>query len=326
MASCVAESEAPLHRVAFTGIGIERVQLQLCSTEHRELSVDQLPPREVDEALVAAAVHVRTAEPAVACVDIELEDRLLVVTANEIDDLLAALHPDMHAGVDARLGRCCRARVPRKVRPDQPNVHRHVPTLKPELRVNSFASSRSGKKTWDMTFVVRPAQPHDGMAMGRIHVAAWRSAYVGVMPDSYLDGLDAVTFGQRWESTLREGSGGSTVLVVLRHDKVAAMCSVGPFRASAEPDDPTGELWMLNCDPSAFGSGAAVALHTEALRTLAEQGHRSAALWVVDRNPRARRFYEREGWSADGVERVDEVGGTPIHELRYVRNLSEPGV
>jgi GNAT superfamily N-acetyltransferase len=172
-----------------------------------------------------------------------------------------------------------------------------------------------------MTFVVRQALPQDAMAMGTLHVAAWRSAYVGVASDEYLAGLDPTLFGERWEAALRESTGGSTVLLVLRDDRVLAMCAVGPLRARAQPDDPTGELWMLNADPAAFGTGAAVALHAAALQTLVEQGHRSAALWVVDRNPRARRFYEREGWSADGVEQDEDLGGTPIHELRYVREL-----
>ncbi len=175
-----------------------------------------------------------------------------------------------------------------------------------------------------MSFEVRGAMPSDAAAMGALHVAAWRSAYRGVMSDEYLDGLDPNTFGLRWESSLREGTVGSTVLVALREKRIVAMCAVGPFRSRSEDADPTGELWMLNADPSAFGTGVAVALHKAALQTLVDQGHRSIALWVVDRNPRARRFYEREGWVADGVERVDEVGGSPIHELRYVRILQRP--
>lgn len=173
-----------------------------------------------------------------------------------------------------------------------------------------------------MTFVVREAAPEDGMAMGAVHVVAWRAAYRGVMADSYLDGLAATTFGLRWEASLREGTTESTVLVALSDDRVVAICAVGNFRGRAERSEPTGELWMLNADPSAFGTGAATALHAAALQTLVDQGHRSAALWVVDRNPRARRFYEREGWHADSVQRTDEVGGSPIHEVRYVRDLA----
>jgi hypothetical protein len=39
-----------------------------------------------------------------------------------------------------------------------------------------------------------------------------------------------------------------------------------------------------------------------------------AYLWVVEANARARRFYEREGWSADGAMRASSFGST---ELRY---------
>ncbi len=38
-------------------------------------------------------------------------------------------------------------------------------------------------------------------------------------------------------------------------------------------------------------------------------------------NHRARRFYEVEGWVADGTERTDEVLGMVVAEVRYRRRL-----
>ena len=67
--------------------------------------------------------------------------------------------------------------------------------------------------------------------MGVIHVAAWRSAYAGIMTDAYLAGLDPALVGQRWETTLAEGADGSTVMVVSSDDRLMAMCSFGPFRS-----------------------------------------------------------------------------------------------
>ena len=32
---------------------------------------------------------------------------------------------------------------------------------------------------------------------------------------------------------------------------------------------------------------------------------------------RARRFYEREGWTADGGVKIEEFGGRPLREVRY---------
>jgi RimJ/RimL family protein N-acetyltransferase len=78
---------------------------------------------------------------------------------------------------------------------------------------------------------------------------------------------------------------------------------------------------MLNADPAVFGRGAGLAVHRAALARLAAEGHRRAVLWVVRDNPRARRFYEREGWCADGHEIVAEMGGAAVTELRYARSI-----
>jgi ribosomal protein S18 acetylase RimI-like enzyme len=111
------------------------------------------------------------------------------------------------------------------------------------------------------------------------------------------------------------------VLVGEVDGRIVAIASVGPFRQRSAADDPTGELWMLNADPAVFGTGAALAVHDAALARLAAGGHRHAVLWVVRDNPRARRFYEREGWRTDGNDVVADMGGVPVTELRYLRSL-----
>lgn len=49
---------------------------------------------------------------------------------------------------------------------------------------------------------------------------------------------------------------------------------------------------------------------------LAADGFTHAYLWVVDGNARARRFYEREGWKADGTVKTDDQFGTGVAEVR----------
>jgi GNAT superfamily N-acetyltransferase len=58
----------------------------------------------------------------------------------------------------------------------------------------------------------------------------------------------------------------------------------------------------------------AKALIEAASAGLRKAGAREALLWVGEENPRARRFYEREGWTHDGTSRASELGPT---ELRY---------
>ena len=63
-------------------------------------------------------------------------------------------------------------------------------------------------------------------------------------------------------------------------------------------------LERLYVRPGAWGTGVAQALHAAALAVLREQGATSASLWCLVENPRARRFYEKQGWRVNGDERI----------------------
>jgi len=162
---------------------------------------------------------------------------------------------------------------------------------------------------------VRPATFADAASLARVHVAAWRSAYVGIMPDAYLAELDEARFARGWERAIDEGV--STMLVGLIGDVVQGFATFG----EARDEDPValGQLYAFNLHPVAFGSGLATELHSAALAGLRGFDDERAYLWVAERNPRARRFYEREGWEPDGASQVEEVGGRPLTEVRYVR-------
>lgn len=182
-----------------------------------------------------------------------------------------------------------------------------------------------------MVLQVRRAVPADAGRMGAIHVAAWRAAYRGVMADQYLDALDESAVAAAWRERLASGAsdrapaGVTAQSIVAELDGVVvAMAAVGPDRDCLD-DCALGELWMLNADPSAWGSGAAVALHEFACAELVARGRIDAVLWVVEENARARRFYEREGWIADGRSKSELVGGVDVTEVCYQRRLGDRG-
>lgn len=79
------------------------------------------------------------------------------------------------------------------------------------------------------------------------------------------------------------------------------------------------ELRSLYVVPDAWGTGAATALMDAALDAIRADDHTEASLWVVDVNPRARRFYEREGWEPTGETKASELGPP---ELQYRLQLS----
>ncbi len=56
-------------------------------------------------------------------------------------------------------------------------------------------------------------------------------------------------------------------------------------------------------------------------RLLAE-GFDTAVLWVLDDNPRARRFYERHGWAASGIgANFDDYCDVQVPEVEYRKVL-----
>ncbi len=69
--------------------------------------------------------------------------------------------------------------------------------------------------------------------------------------------------------------------------------------------------------PEAWGSGAGSALMAAVIAALRANGFAAAHLWVLEDNPRARRFYEREGWSPADGRRREEFLGVPVTEVRY---------
>jgi GNAT superfamily N-acetyltransferase len=96
----------------------------------------------------------------------------------------------------------------------------------------------------------------------------------------------------------------------------------GPARDDDGPvlDDglpATGEVRSLYLDPTVQGGGLGRALLDAAVADLVGRGAPDVVLWVVEGNAGARRFYEREGWRADGARRTRDVADHPVGEVRY---------
>lgn len=94
-----------------------------------------------------------------------------------------------------------------------------------------------------------------------------------------------------------------------------AVCTDAGFVAVAQ--EWLEALYVL---PAAWGTGQADELHGAAVAQLRRSGVEHARLWVLEGNARARRFYERHGWTADGTSRVVEFPPHPT-DLGYALAL-----
>lgn len=153
--------------------------------------------------------------------------------------------------------------------------------------------------------------------MAALHVHAWRAAYTGVMPAHFLAALTIEEREAMWRRSVTEpelAPAERVILVAAEGDHVLGFCVAGHARADDELG--LGELYALNVDPPAWGRGAGRALVAAATAWL-DARFRVSILWVTDENLRARRLYERAGWSPDGGAKTEHFGGTGVRHCRY---------
>jgi GNAT superfamily N-acetyltransferase len=164
-----------------------------------------------------------------------------------------------------------------------------------------------------------------------VHIASWRAAYRGLMPDAVLDRLSLERRQRDWRGWLAEGGARHFTLVAERDGRLVAFCTVEmPAREDDEPDD-VAAIPALYAHPDAFGTGAGRALIEAAVEAAREAGYREAVLWMLEGNRRAEAFYERGGWRRDGGRRRSDYPGViyasgderPV-EVRYRLALTRP--
>ncbi len=164
---------------------------------------------------------------------------------------------------------------------------------------------------------IRVATEGDAADIARVHVRSWQEAYAGIVPDAYLASLDADARVAQWRTYLREGPREEIrTWVALAGDRIVGFVTVGPSR-----DEDAGrgdhEIFSIYLDPGIWGHGVARDLMRS---VIGEVGSATTiTLWVLADNERARHFYRRHGFQADGVERYDDIGGESLLEVRYRR-------
>jgi GNAT superfamily N-acetyltransferase len=196
----------------------------------------------------------------------------------------------------------------------------------------------------DKVIFVREGAAADIPAVEEVRRASWRAAYAGLIEARHIE--RATTRPSRLSQP--ESSRRTLVAVTQDHPVIVGYASFGPERsvlpvyphpAQASPATgdgglpadaaplteaglagETGEVYALYVSPDWWSTGTGRSLMAAALAALSQAGYPRAVLWVLAGNARARRFYERAGFTADGAENVlTGLGG--VLEVRYARAL-----
>jgi GNAT superfamily N-acetyltransferase len=168
--------------------------------------------------------------------------------------------------------------------------------------------------------IIRAATIADAHEIAEVHVASWKAAYRGLIPDSVLDGLSVPKRAEMWQRIIAEQK--FQLLVAEHNDRIVGLVNFGSARDPDAVLGLTGEILAIYVDPNRWHEGIGRELLEAALSELKSAGFNEATLWVLDANSRARVFYDRVGFSVDGATQSEGVGGNAkIQEVRYRRPL-----
>ena len=162
----------------------------------------------------------------------------------------------------------------------------------------------------DQPFHLRLATSGDAEGCAFVHHTAWVETYSELLRPSH---WETDTLSLRTESWRRRLDGGKAVTVAESGGQIIGFAMTTPARTIGE-HEPVREIELSSLYVLAahHRTGAGQALLDAVLMP-----EMPAQLWVLEDNPRARRFYERNGFSVDGARYTDE--GLSLTEVRHVR-------
>jgi GNAT superfamily N-acetyltransferase len=181
--------------------------------------------------------------------------------------------------------------------------------------------------------VIRAGSPADAAQVAAVQREGWFGAYEGIIPGEIIDRVTAPDDGARVRQSFRtrpwqrmivaiaDGEDAGIVGYASFGPETDVLSTPWPHPLSADGDDGrVAELYALYVRPAWWSTGTGRALMERVLARSAGAGYSSVTLWVLRDNRRARRFYERAGFTPDGATNVLTRLGDVI-ELRYRRTL-----
>ena len=151
-----------------------------------------------------------------------------------------------------------------------------------------------------------------------LHAASWRTAYRGLLADSYLDGEIEQERRRHWRERIDQLADGTGEIFLARIANVPA-----GFLCIDNDTEPEWGAFVDNLHvlPRWQGANLGGRLLDRGAAWARDRGQRQLYLWVFERNYPARRFYVRAGWRPAEKQIQEIPGGGRRSTLRLIKRI-----
>ena len=158
---------------------------------------------------------------------------------------------------------------------------------------------------------IRRATYNDLASLAEIQISSWKNAFKDILSESE---LNKYTDSDKCVQILKNVYN-SNIGYLYIADISGKPCAELFWRKGTEIEQ-SAEIVALHSVPESWGHGVGRAIMDKAINDVYNDGFKIVYLWVFEENKRARRFYEKYGFVADGKSHIS-IYENAI-EVRYV--------
>ncbi|MGZ0712483.1 N-acetyltransferase family protein (plasmid) [Coraliomargarita sp. W4R53] len=159
--------------------------------------------------------------------------------------------------------------------------------------------------------VVRPVRDVDAEALGRVHATCWHETYDHLISKAALEAVSPRRLAELWTHWAVQGPDFKMVAALV-NGEIVGFAGSGPARDKDAPHN--HELYFIYLLHAQHGTGLGQKLFDAVIGD-----DDDAYLWVAEDNPRAHRFYQRNGFTLDGATHTEPFLGETLTEVRFTR-------
>ena len=162
-----------------------------------------------------------------------------------------------------------------------------------------------------MSFEIRSGVASDAEGIATVNFLSWKTAYKGIIHQSYLDNLSLKKRVENWAQFFKEADPKKLTFVAIKDDQILGFVDLGPPR----DDEMKGytELYAIYVHPDYYRQGIGKRLFAESVK---HADH--IYFWVLPENKMGRKFYEKMGalpFQKD--EKTIMIDDKPYKEMKY---------